>query len=145
MMLVKKVLQDLCQKKTPENPVIAFLKRGNFSSDKFKHFLDLIKKFIFLVFKNPKNGSEVANFMNETFCKPVTGDSARLNERRTFVTPSAVHTLSEYQSIKGVRSHYCYLIIPNSPFIWFCRYTCTSCVKCKALDFLNCINERCGK
>ena len=88
---------------------------------------------------------QVANFMNETFSKVVSGDSARLNERKPFVTPSVVHTLSEYESIKGVRSHYCYLIMPNSPFIWFRRYTCTTCVKCKALDFLNCINERCGK
>ena len=61
------------------------------------------------------------------------------------MTPSVVHNLSDYQSIKGVRSHYCYLIIPNSPFIWFRRYTCTTCNKCKALDFLNCVNKRCGK
>ena len=83
--------------------------------------------------------------MNETFSKPVSGDSARLNERKTFVTPSVVHTLSEYESIKGVRSHYCYLIIPNSKFIWYRRNTCTPYVKCKALYFLNCINKRCGK
>ena len=62
---------------------------------------------------------KVAVFMNKTFCKPVSGDSARLNERKTFVTPSVVHTLSEYKSIEGVRSRYCYLIIPNSAFIWF--------------------------
>ena len=88
---------------------------------------------------------KVAAFMNKTFCKPVSGDSARLNERKTFVTPSVVHTLSEYKSIEGVRSHYCYLIIPNSPFICFRRYICTTCIKYKELDFLNCVNERCGK
>ena len=55
--------------------------------------------------------------MNKTFYKPVSDDSARLNERKTFVTPSVVHTLSEYKSIEGVRSHYCYLIILNSPFV----------------------------
>ena len=83
--------------------------------------------------------------MNETFSTAVSGESARLNERKTFLTPSVVHTLSEYVSIKGVRSHYCYLIIPNSKFIWYRRYTCTTCVKCKALDFLNCTDKRCGK
>ena len=82
--------------------------------------------------------------MNETFNKAVSGDNARLNERKTFVTLSVVHVLSEYESIKGVRSHYCYLILPNSPFIWFRRYTCTTCAKCREMDFLDCTNKRCG-
>ena len=88
---------------------------------------------------------KVRDFMNETFNKTLSGDSARLHERKTFVTPPVVHTLSQYKSIEGVQSHYCFLIIPNSKFIWMRRYTCTTCTQCKALDFLNCTNERCGK
>ena len=36
-----------------------------------------------------------------------------------FYKKGVEHILSEYESINGVRSHYCYLIIPNSKFIWF--------------------------
>ena len=49
--------------------------------------------------------------MNESFCKPVSGEKTNLNSRMTLVTPPVEHFLSPYESIKGVRSHYCYYII----------------------------------
>ena len=82
--------------------------------------------------------------MNKTFGKPVTGDKARLNSRITIVTPPVVHQLSEYESLSGMRSHYCYLVQPNCEFIHFRRYTCTTCEKCKELKFLECVNTSCG-
>ena len=81
--------------------------------------------------------------MNENFCKPMSG-KAKLNSRTTIVTEPVVHTLSPYESIKGVRSHYCYYIVPNSKIIYFRRYTCISCEECKRLNFLKCTNTRCG-
>ena len=86
----------------------------------------------------------VTAYMNEHFSLPITGEKARLSLRKTIVTPSVVHTLSEYKSLVGMRSHYCFYIQPNSPFVNFRRYSCTTCVKCKDLDFLNCINPSRG-
>ncbi len=83
----------------------------------------------------PDDLDAVAAFMNETFGTPVTGDKARLSSRRTIVTPSVEHVLSEYKSIKVIRENYCFLVQPNSPWVYFRRYTCTTCVKCKDLDF----------
>ena len=57
--------------------------------------------------------------MNNTFGKPVIGSKARLSKRVTMVTPPVVHALSEYKSLGGMRSHYCFLIIPGSEFIYF--------------------------
>ena len=56
------------------------------------------------------------------------------------LTPSIDHKLSAFKSIKGVRSHYCYLVQPDTDEIYFRRYTCTSCIKCKKLEFLKCVN-----
>ena len=89
--------------------------------------------------------NEVASYMNDTFGAPVTGDKARLNSRKTLVTPSVEHVLSEYKSLKGMRENYCYLIKPHSSCIYFRRYTCTSCIKCKHLEFLKCVNTSRGK
>ena len=86
----------------------------------------------------------VAAHMNENFGLPVTGDKARLNSRKTIVTPPVEHFLSEYKSIEGVRSNYCYLVQPNCSYIHYRRYTCTSCVKCKELKFLECVNNTRG-
>ena len=83
----------------------------------------------------------VTAYMNETFSKPIIGDQVRLNERKTIVTPSVVHKLSEVKSIQGVRSHYCYVVQSDTDYIYFRRYTCTSCVKCKNLEFLKCIQS----
>ena len=88
---------------------------------------------------------EVAAYMNDTFGVPVTGDKARLNSRKTIVTPSVEHVLSEYKSLKGMRENYCYLIQPNCPWVYFRRYTCTTCMKCKDLDFLHCVNPSRGR
>ena len=88
---------------------------------------------------------EVAAYMNDTFGVPVTGDKARLNSRKTIVTPSLEHVLSEYKSLKGMRGNYCYLIQPNCSWGYFHRYTCTTCMKCKDLDFLHCVNPSRGR
>ena len=88
---------------------------------------------------------EVAAYMNDTFGVPVTGDKARLNSRKTIVTPSLEHVLSEYKSLKGMRENYCYLIQPNYSWGYFHRYTCTTCMKCKDLDFLHCVNPSRGR
>ena len=90
------------------------------------------------------NLEHVASYMNETFGKPITGSKSKLNSRITIVTPPVIHTLSEYKSIKGVRSHYCYLIQPNSVDVYYRRYTCTSCDQCKNLQFLQCTNTSRG-
>ena len=82
--------------------------------------------------------------MNDTFSKPVSGGKVHLNSRTTIVTEPVVHTLSPYKSIVGVRSNYCYYVIPHSTFVHFRRYTCISCENCKKLDFLKCMNTRCG-
>ena len=82
--------------------------------------------------------------MNETFGTHVTGDKARLKFRVTIVTPPVEHVLSEYKSITGVREHYCYYIQPNCEFVYFRRYTSTTCIKCKNLKFLKCINTSRG-
>ena len=94
--------------------------------------------------ENADDLSSVATYMNATFSKPVSGEKTNLNSRTTIVTEPVEHFLSPYESIKGVISHYCYYIIPNSPFIYFRRYTCVSCEKCKKLNFLECTNTRCG-
>ena len=86
----------------------------------------------------------VAEYMNETFGTPVIGDKARLSSRKTIVTPSIDHIFSEYKSLKGMRENYCYLIQPNCHWVYFRRYTCTTCFKCKDLDFLNCVNPSRG-
>ena len=49
------------------------------------------------------------------------------------------------KSIKGVRSHYCYLMQADTDYIYYRRYTCTSCIQCKNLKFLKCINPTRGK
>ena len=64
--------------------------------------------------------------------------------RKTIVTLSIDHIFSEYKSLKGMRKNYGYLIQPNSHWIYFRRYTCTTCFKCKDLDFLNCVNPSRG-
>ena len=84
-------------------------------------------------------------YMNDTFGVPVTRDKARLNSRRTIVNPSVEHVLSEYKSLNGLRENYCYLIQPNCPWVYFRKYNCTTCMKCKDLDFLNCINPSRGR
>ena len=58
---------------------------------------------------------KVADFTNKTFCKHVSGDSVRFNERKTFVTPSVVHTLKWYT--KTVRDKRCKLKV-----IYLCKY-----------------------
>ena len=74
----------------------------------------------------------------------VSGEKTNLNSRMTLVTSPVEHFLSPYESIKGVRSHYCYYIIPNSDVIYMRRYTCVSCKFCKELEFLKCTNKGCG-
>ncbi len=71
--------------------------------------------------------NKVAEYMNKEFCKPVTGNRARLNSRKTIVTPSVEHKLSEYKSIVGMRSQYCFYIKAHCSHIYYRRYTCTTC------------------
>ena len=87
---------------------------------------------------NPYKVSEMMN----NIC-PVTAGSI-LNGRITFVTPGVNHFTSRYDSIKGTRKHYCYLLLPGKNGVYYRRYVCLSCHQCKNLNFLKCINSNCG-
>ena len=88
--------------------------------------------------------NKVADYIKKVFCKPVTGNRARLHSRKTTVTPSVEHKLSEDKSIVGMRSHYCFYTKAHCPHIYDRRYTCTACPQCKLLNFLECTNTTRG-
>ena len=46
--------------------------------------------------------------------------------------------------IVNTKKSYCYLAIPGVNGIYYRRYLCLSCKKCKLLKFLECTNEYCG-
>ena len=89
--------------------------------------------------------------MNEVLGKPkFTRKESLLKKRTTIVTPPVEHTLSEYNSVPGSSVQYCYIIKPNRDDCWYRRYSCVSCAKCKALQFVKpgkpvCDNVYCGE
>ena len=64
-----------------------------------------------------------------------------LNKRHTVFVESVQHTLSIFDSVKGTKRCFCFLLDPEREGVWYRRYSCISCPKCKELDFLNCTNE----
>ena len=53
-------------------------------------------------------------------------------------------SLSIWDSVKGTKRCFCYLLDPELEGVWYRRYTCVSCPRCLELDFLNCTNEGAG-
>ena len=89
--------------------------------------------------------ASVCEEMNKTFGKSITGDKANMRNRYTILTPSVEHKLSEFKSIKGTRSNYCYYSRPNKKIFHKRRYLCGfQCKNCTDLDFLKCSNTSCG-
>ena len=80
--------------------------------------------------------------MNENFNSRES--KYQLDERITIVTPGVEHNLSRFDSIVNTKKSYCYLAIPGVNGIYYRRYLCMSCEKCKLLKFLECTNEYCG-
>ena len=84
--------------------------------------------------------------MNNNFSSPTTGDKANLRTRYTIVTPSVKHTLSEYKSIKGTRSHYCFYLRPDAAAFHKSRYWCGfQCKKCKEYKYVRILSVALGK
>ena len=40
---------------------------------------------------------------------------------------------------------FCFLLDPEKDGVWYRRYSCFSCSKCKELEFLDCTNKSAGK
>ena len=68
-----------------------------------------------------------------------------MRQRFTLLTPSVLHSLSEYKSIEGTRSNYCFYLQPNKKIFhkrrYWCGFQCENCVK---LNFSKCTNISCG-
>ena len=62
----------------------------------------------------------------------------------TILVDSVKHSLSIWDSVKGTKRCFCYLLDPELEGVWYRRYTCVSCPRCLELDFLNCTNKDAG-
>ena len=79
-------------------------------------------------------------------------DYSNIRKRYTMVTEPVLHTLSEYKSIAGTRSNYCYMLKPGNDYLMFRRYLCRSCENCRLMltdPFTGSVKcsreEKCGK
>ena len=91
------------------------------------------------------NMSEVANYFNTFFSKPKHSCS-KISERITLETPSVLHTLSQWESLPETTRHFCYLFLPSQPNkVYQRRYPCGTCNHCTSRQFLQCLDEYCGK
>ena len=71
--------------------------------------------------------------------------SLSLRKRHTVFVDSVEHSLSVWDSVKGSKKCFCFLLDPEKEGVWYRRYSCFSCSKCKQLEFLNCTNKSAGK
>ena len=69
----------------------------------------------------------------------------RLRRRHTILVESVKHSLSIWDSVKGTKRCFCFLLDPSEEGVWYRRYSCVSCPACLELDFLNCTNEYNGE
>ena len=66
--------------------------------------------------------------------------SLSLRKRHTVFVDSVEHSLSVWDSVKGTKKCFCFLLDPEKEGVWYRRYSCFSCSKCKELEFLDCTN-----
>ena len=71
--------------------------------------------------------------------------SLSLRKRHTVFVDSVEHSLSVWDSVKGTKKCFCFLLDPEKEGVWYRRYSCFSCSKCKELEFLDCTNKSAGK
>ena len=83
--------------------------------------------------------------MNEHHGKPVS-HSSDISTRTTLVIPGQYHTLSQWISIDGTTSNFCFFVKPDqSNGVFVRRYWCSGCPACKIMMFLECKNTTCGR
>ena len=63
----------------------------------------------------------------------------------TILIESVKHSLSIWDSVKGTKRCFCFLLDPSKEGVWYRRYTCVSCPSCLELDFLNCTDKSIGE
>ena len=68
-----------------------------------------------------------------------------LCKRRTVYVDSVEHSLSIWDSVKGTKKCFCFLLDPEKEGIWYLRYSCFSSSECRQIEFLKCTNVYAGK
>ena len=68
-----------------------------------------------------------------------------LRKRRTVYVDSVEHSLSIWDSVKGTKKCFCFLLDPEKEGVWYRRYSCFSCSECRQMEFLKCTNVYAGK
>ena len=66
-------------------------------------------------------------------------------KRRTVYVDSVEHSLSIWDSVKGTKKCFCFLLDPKKEGVWYRRYSCFSCSECRQIEFLKCTNVYAGK
>ena len=92
---------------------------------------------------------KVVDFMNIDFSKSKCRDKRKNTfiERKTFLSPGAFHSRSEYKSLAGgvTMKSFAFYMDPKFEGLFYRRYVCVSCKACRNMNFLKCKRSYCGK